>query len=710
MSEESKIDEIAREEDALCKRVVEHVKNQPKGPRRVASNEDEQLISLRDQVAESHLEDVAALVTQMQQVAAVASRRGRGDSDPVNPAMPYFGHLRLRETGRGTRDVLIGKTTYIEPRDGVRIVDWRHAPVSQLYYRYEEGASYEEEFGGREVEGEILARRTVTIDNGKLLRVSAPQGIFVRDGEDDWHHRPVADVKLAGGEGIAIRAEHLRGQLGAGDAQGQREDRHLPEIAALLDPHQFDVISKPETGLVAVMGGAGSGKTTIGVHRMAYLAYQSRELFSPDRMLVVVGTPALRDYIGQLLRALDLQAVRVVTYRGWSSRMRERNFPWLKLPYEENTPLEVTRLKTAPELLELLAEGAEKLERKKRTSAQDAVTLWAETLTDKKRLFKALGNSDRFTPLQLERAWRWCADRCPAVLEWTPDHNRNEEVQIEGADGKIEREDERATFDDEDDALLLRCYQLVRGALRSRSRRPLIYEHLFVDEAQDLAAVDLVLLSDIVSDRKSITLAGDTAQRLHLDTGFRSWDEVLSALKLDHTTVEPLRIAYRSTKEVLAFALHVLGDLAEDEPPEAPRSGAPVEYHPFPTQGAAAAFLAEALRPLFVREPRATVAILARYPEQADAYYDVLRMAEIANLRRIENYDFVFRPGVDITDIRQVKGLEYDYVILVDVNAATYPAKDAARYQLHIGATRAAHQLWVVSSGPPSPLLPPDLL
>ena len=199
-------------------------------------------------------------------------------------------------------------------------------------------------------------------------------------------------------------------------------------------------------------------------------------------------------------------------------------------------------------------------------------------------------------------------------------------------------------------------------------------------------------------------------QRLHLDTGFRSWDEVLNALKLDHTTVEPLRIAYRSTREVLAFALHVLGDLAEDEPPEAPRSGAPVEYHPFPTQGAAAAFLAEALRPLFVREPRATVAILARYPEQADAYYDVLRMAEIPNLRRIENYDFVFRPGVEVTDIRQVKGLEYDYVILVDVNAATYPDKDAARYQLHIGATRAAHQLWVISSGPPSPLLPPDLL
>ena len=72
------------------------------------------------------------------------------------------------------------------------------------------------------------------------------------------------------------------------------------------------------------------------------------------------------------------------------------------------------------------------------------------------------------------------------------------------------------------------------------------------------------------------------------------------------------------------------------------------------SQGAAAAFLGEALRPLFLREPRATVAILARYAEQADGYYEALQMAEIPNLRRVRDYDFTFRPGVDMTEIRQV--------------------------------------------------------
>ena len=81
-------------------------------------------------------------------------------------------------------------------------------------------------------------------------------------------------------------------------------------------------------------------------------------------------------------------------------------------------------------------------------------------------------------------------------------------------------------------------------------------------------------------------------------------------------------------------------------------------------------------------------------------------MAEIPNLRRIRAYEFAFRPGVEVTEIRQVKGLEYDYVVLVDVNASSFPSDDESRHLLHIGATRAAHQLWLVSSGPPSTLMP----
>ena len=67
-------------------------------------------------------------------------------------------------------------------------------------------------------------------------------------------------------------------------------------------------------------------------------------------------------------------------------------------------------------------------------------------------------------------------------------------------------------------------------------------------------------------------------------------------------------------------------------------------------------------------------------------------------MRRIAEQDFPFQPGVDVTDVAQVKGLEFDYVVLVDVTAASYPTSDEARHLLHIGATRAAHQLWIMTS------------
>ncbi|HYO96397.1 MAG TPA: ATP-binding domain-containing protein, partial [Polyangiaceae bacterium] len=61
-------------------------------------------------------------------------------------------------------------------------------------------------------------------------------------------------------------------------------------------------------------------------------------------------------------------------------------------------------------------------------------------------------------------------------------------------------------------------------------------------------------------------------------------------------------------------------------------------------------------------------------------------------------------------DVRQVKGLEFDYVVLAEVSESSYADEDEARHLLHIGATRAAHQLWILCAGKPSPLLPAELL
>ncbi len=191
-----------------------------------------------------------------------------------------------------------------------------------------------------------------------------------------------------------------------------------------------------------------------------------------------------------------------------------------------------------------------------------------------------------------------------------------------------------------------------------------------------------------------------------MENGFEGWSSVLGQLRLSHVEVEPLKLSYRSTFEIMDFANAVLGPIAPENPGRATRSGAPVELLKFAHSGDAVGELGEALRELVRAEPRASVAVIARHPEQADLYFKGLRKAEVPNLRRINDQDFPFQPGVDVTDVRQVKGLEFDYVILLEVTAATFPAVDEARHLLHIAATRSAHQLWLTCTGEPSPLIP----
>jgi len=80
-------------------------------------------------------------------------------------------------------------------------------------------------------------------------------------------------------------------------------------------------------------------------------------------------------------------------------------------------------------------------------------------------------------------------------------------------------------------------------------------------------------------------------------------------------------------------------------------------------------------------------------------------MSDLPQARLVLEGDFGFQPGIDVTHVASVKGLEFDYVIVPDASASTYPADDDARRALHVAVTRAAHQLWVASVGAPSPLL-----
>ena len=132
--------EIVEQEDHLHARVQARLAmGQATGRAGIdAGGLDNDLIELRDAIAEAKPEDLPPLVEQMTRLAALRGRVGRGAVVPVDVRSPYFAHMVLEESGR-SRDVMIGKSGFIDRGANVQIVDWRNAPVSQIYYRYDEG-------------------------------------------------------------------------------------------------------------------------------------------------------------------------------------------------------------------------------------------------------------------------------------------------------------------------------------------------------------------------------------------------------------------------------------------------------------------------------------------------------------------------------------------------------------------------------------------
>jgi DNA helicase-2/ATP-dependent DNA helicase PcrA len=822
VADDAELQLVVAEEQRCLDRVLANLVQARHRPKRQPIDYDSQLISLRDQIAASRTEDVPPLLEQMERLQGLSVQQRDYSEGHADPRAPYFGRMVLREGGR-TREVLIGRSTYVDSREGVRIVDWRDAPVSRLYYRYAEGDEYDETFGERDVQGEVLVRRSVSIVDGELRRIVTPDAMFVRTDAGLWR-RAGPGARLTGGQGSALRPDqhHRPGKLGLGAEAGITEDKHLKEITSLIDARQFELITAADSGLVVIQGGAGSGKTTIGLHRLAYLAYQDKRRFRPDKMLVVVFNDALARYIAQVLPALEVGGVSVRTYEKWASKLRASHVPDLPEDYSDDTPPVVTRLKKHPAMLRAIDRYVETtttriqqkfldsidrnypeawrtkvaqafrstagqpvthrlhamlrwvaseeaqdiatfakhaLERVANTElrdARDTVAAWSELLTDRGLIEAAFTehSPESFDPDEMGAALEWCNVRCALAVTEVDDRREDgerDEAKAGGdeasgkrgrksrkpksgrdheAEGHTERHreddsdeaegmthgvdgvslEEVAALDREDDAILLRLVQKLRGPLlRGATKDALVYEHVLIDEAQDLSPVELSVVIATVSRGQSITLSGDTAQRLLMNNGFTTWHGVLGELGLSHVEVEPLRISYRSTEPIIDFARAVLGPLADADAPRATRGGAPVELFRFSHSGDSVGFLAEGLRQLMQEEPMASVAVIARYPEQADLFFAGLKKAETPHLRRVADQDFPFRPGIDVTDIRQVKGLEFDYVVLVEANESSYPTDDEARHLLHIGATRAAHQLWALASDKPSRLLPEAL-
>ena len=473
--------------------------------------------------------DLSTLTEQYHNQAAILTQlQNAGRAIAVDSNSPYFAHLRLEEEER-QRDLYLGRTTCLEK--GVRIIDWRDAPISKIFYSYRQGEDFDEEISGRERHGSVIARRMVLIRDGALERVQAPEGDFRLDAREPtgWSQERMGSPRLSGGESAALRYDvedvgHER-RMGEGrDGEILRADKHLPEITSLIDPSQFDLITRPASGYLVIRGSAGSGKTTVALHRIAYLAFDDPRIDGPDT-LVVVFSNALARYVAHVLPSLGLRNIRIMTYRDWLHGERRRCFPDLPSAECLETPAMVQRLKLHSGMDVALTRQVARIAGP-RTPAQ-AFDDWESVLTGRPLLaevFDAVAPG-QFSERDLDRFVEWNRHRLDEL-----------NAALAGESGTD------AALDPEDDALLLRAWQLRVGKLAGRAGRPLSYRHIVIDEVQDFAPIEVRVLLASMQHESSITLAGDTQQHLMEHSGFTSWPGFFRDLGLDGAEIETLKV------------------------------------------------------------------------------------------------------------------------------------------------------------------------
>ena len=644
------------------------------------------LRDLREEALEATPKDLPTVFQEMGLVRAVMERQ-RPDAIP-DPAAPYFAHLRIRDGGE-LRDYCLGRHTFVDRAAGVRVVDWRFAPVAGLFYRYREGEEFEEPFPGRVARGEVVARRVVVVSRGVLTRVAAGRRTLERGPDGRWR-ASAAEAALGGGAGSAARA----GALGTG--AGQRGRAEAPEVTALLDPEQFEAVSAPADRPLLVLGSAGSGKTTVALHRLARIAFEDPRRFPPARLQVVVPEPGLARLAARLLEPLGLDKAAVRTLESWSRGAFQSAFGAPPPRLFSDTPALVSRLKRHPALFELLRRRPH-LARRRRPTLLELRRELSDLLVDRAFLAAvvaaaagdlpttAIEETLRHTRLQLAPP---SDERLSGV-----DADRRETLDGKGLDEDTP-EEAAGTLDPEDLPVLLFLSALRGGASGRRAA------HLVVDEAEDVTLFELYALGASLTGH-SVTLAGDESQQTF--SSYAGWPQALRALGAEGAATVRLATTYRCPRPVAELAQAVLGPLAPAGPPRAGKEGVPVARFDFPTEAHAQLFLVGALRDLLEREPEASAAVVCNGPELARGFHRLL--ADLPEARLALDGRFSFRAGVDVTDVASVKGLEFDYVVVPDASARAYPDSDEARRRLHVAVTRAAHQLWIACPGSPTPIL-----
>ncbi len=604
---------------------------------------------------------------------------------------PYFGRIDFKDArGSEPESYYVGRVG-ISP-DGVEqlVIDWR-APMASVYYEnalgnctYEVKDTKEHETKVHEIE--LFRKRTYEIEDDKLI--------------DFFDSDIVANDELL----TKCLAKSKKAVLG--------------EIIGTIQKEQNEIIRKsPRTNLI-VQGVAGSGKTTVAMHRISYILY-NYEQFRPVDFYIVGSNRILLNYITGVLPELDVYGVSQMTmeqlfvrllYEDWDDKKhkivatdqtnkaayRKGEYAWFHeleafcAEYEENIiPSEsVVIEKTGAVLLE-----KKSIENYRKSNPQLSVQAKINALNEwlLGRLENELtGKSVSYTPEEKKELNKACK------VHFGKDEWKGSlfDLYEEFLAGQRKRGSqifaEAGKYDVYDLAALAYLYKRIKeiDPIREAS-------HVIIDEAQDFGMMVYGALEYCLRGC-TYTIMGDVSQNIHYGYGLNDWEDLRKLILTgDYDNFGILKKSYRNTVEISEFATEVLRHGNFSIYPAEPilRHGNPVSTQGYDTEEEMNRAVVRIIEN-WKKEGHGTIAVIcANEQEAADVTWMLGGKIALADSNP---ETAVFDEGVMVLPVEYTKGLEFDAVLLYHPSKDHYPAEDRYVKLLYVAATRALHELAVV--------------
>lgn len=618
---------------------------------------------------------------------------------------PYFGRIDFYdEDSKKDEALYIGRVGISKNIIDKVVIDWR-APVASVYYENAVGPCEYTVQNEKTYAIDLLMKRTYEIENDTL--------------KDFYDSDVVANDELL----TKYLAKNKKAVLG--------------EIIATIQKEQNEIIRKSPKQNVIVQGSAGSGKTTVAMHRISYILYNYDKEFLPEDFYIIGSNCILLNYITSVLPDLDVYGIRQMTmeqlftrllYEDWDEHTmrvhaleKEDSFIHIKgtLFWFQNLEEYCRKLEEETILAEdIFLEVPVKTSSVRRTSSKvtfqktSKILLTAEAIAaylnenpevsiqnkiamlNKRVMAKVhneiTGKDIRYTAddkREIQKKYRWYfggKEWKTSIFELYADFL--EEQRLKGYQLPVPEND----FDVYDLAALAYLYKRVKEIELVREA-----SHVVIDEAQDFGMMVYSVLKFCMRNC-TFTIMGDVSQNIHYGYGLNDW-EALRKLFLTgpYDSFELLRKSYRNTIEISNFAMRILQHGNFPIYPVEPiiRHGKDVTMAQLSDDKELYRYTAEQVKH-WQKEGLETIAIVCRDEKEAEKIKKKLGKKLSVTGDDLENTEF--GSGVMILPVAYTKGLEFDAVLLFDPSREKYPSDDAHVKLLYVAATRALHELAVL--------------